>query len=276
MLSASFWHANTAMAQASASPAEVVTAALLIIGNEILSGRIKDANLHYLANFLGKIGVRLREVRVVPDLEEEIVGAVNALRARYSYVFTTGGIGPTHDDITAECIAKAFGVPLIRNPEAVRRLETHYAGRQHLNEARLRMANTPEGAVLIDNPISTAPGFQIGNVFVMAGVPSIMQVMLLGLQDRLAGGALMQSRTVTCEVPEGDLAVGLSAIQDGYPDIEIGSYPSFRERRFSTALVLRGTDEARLAAAAAEVMDMVRALGGDPVLTEGNAPPAEI
>ncbi|HYC01780.1 MAG TPA: molybdopterin-binding protein [Azospirillaceae bacterium] len=244
--------------------APTVTAALVIIGNEILSGRIQDANLNFTAKFLGKLGIRLREVRVVPDEEAMIVEAVNALRSRNSYVFTTGGIGPTHDDITAECIAKAFGVPLIQHPEARARLEAHYAGTGMLNEARLRMANTPEGATLIDNPVSTAPGFQIGNVFVMAGVPSIMQAMLGGIAHRLVGGAVVRTRTVTCTVPEGTLAAGLTAIQERRPEIEIGSYPTYKQGRFATSLVLRGTDIALLETATAEVAALVEGLGGTP------------
>ncbi|HYE50500.1 MAG TPA: molybdopterin-binding protein [Azospirillaceae bacterium] len=253
----------------------VVTAALVIIGNEILSGRTQDANLNYLAKFLGGIGIRLREVRVVPDEEPAIVEAVNALRARNTYVFTTGGIGPTHDDITAECIARAFGVPLVRNPEAVALLEKHYAGTGLLNEARLRMANTPEGATLVENPVSTAPGFQIGNVFVLAGVPMIMQAMLGSLAHRLAGGEKVRTRTVTCQVPEGSLADGLTAIQGRFADVEIGSYPSYRQGKFSTALVLRGTDVPRLEAATAEVAALVAALGGTPEVTGSDVPGAD-
>ncbi|WP_119679575.1 competence/damage-inducible protein A [Indioceanicola profundi] len=251
------------------SSAQAPTAALLIIGNEILSGRTQDANLIFIAKYLGGIGVRLREVRVVPDDEAEIVAAVNALRARYTYLFTTGGIGPTHDDITSECIAKAFGVPLIQHPEARRRLEAHYADSGLLNEARLRMANTPKGAVLIDNPVSTAPGFQIGNVFVMAGVPSIMQAMLTGLGDRLAGGPPVLSRTVVCAVPEGTLAAGLGAVQAEFPDVDIGSYPAFRLGQISTSLVLRGTDPVRLDAAAERVAALVTDLGGTPEIAAG-------
>ena len=174
-----------------------VTAALIIIGNEILSGRTKDANLPHLATELNSVGVRLAEVRVIPDIEAEIIATVNALRAKFDYVFTTGGIGPTHDDITAESIAKAFELPLTQHPEALRRLQHHYNDNGlELTAARLRMANTPEGASLIDNPISTAPGFRVGNVFVMAGVPKIMQAMLASLKDQLHGGQPMLSRTV--------------------------------------------------------------------------------
>lgn len=245
------------------------TAALLIIGNEILSGRTQDANLAFIANHLVNLGIRFREARVVPDEEVEIVAAINALRVRYTYVFTTGGIGPTHDDITAECIAKAFGVPLIRHPEAVRRLEAHYAGTGMLNEARLRMANTPEGAILIDNPVSTAPGFQIGNVFVMAGVPKIMQAMLTGIGDRLVGGPLVRTKSVASAIPEGTFADALRAIAADYPTVDIGSYPAFRQGKISTALVLRATDPALLEAATQTVAAMLRALGGDPLITDG-------
>ncbi len=246
------------------------TAAVLIIGNEILSGRTQDTNLSFIAKFLGGIGVRLREARVVPDVEAEIVAAINALRDRYTYVFTTGGIGPTHDDITAECVAKAFGVALIQNPEARRRLEDHYKGTDMLNAARLRMANTPEGATLIDNPVSSAPGFQIGNVFVMAGVPMIMQAMLRGLQNRLAGGAPVLARTVISGIPEGTLAEGLGAIQTAYGEaVDIGSYPFFRQGKISTSLVLRGTDAALLDKAAADVADLVRRNGGEPEVRDG-------
>ena len=199
------------------TPQADVTAALLIIGNEILSGRTKDANLPFLAEKLNGIGVRLREARVVPDIEAEIIDAVNALRARYDYVFTTGGIGPTHDDITSECIAKAFGVALERHPDAVRRLQEHYQTDQ-INEARLRMANVPAGGILVDNPVSKAPGYQIGNVFVLAGVPMIMQGMVDNLLPRLKGGAPMLSRTVSCALAEGTLAEGLEAVQNRYPD----------------------------------------------------------
>ncbi|MGQ3050025.1 MAG: competence/damage-inducible protein A [Niveispirillum sp.] len=245
------------------------TAALLIIGNEILSGRTQDANMAFIAKHLGTLGIRFREARVVPDEEVEIVAAVNALRARYTYVFTTGGIGPTHDDITAECIAKAFGLPLIRNPEAVRRLELHYAGTSMLNEARLRMANTPEGAILIDNPVSTAPGFQIGNVFVMAGVPMIMQAMLTGIGDRLVGGPVVKTKSVASSIPEGSFADTLRTIAADYPGVDIGSYPAFRQGKVSTALVLRATDPVLLETVTALVADMLRGLGGDPIIMDG-------
>jgi molybdenum cofactor synthesis domain-containing protein len=246
------------------SPAAgVVTAAIVVIGNEVLSGRTQDANLAYIAEGLASVGIRTYEARVVRDDEADIVRAVNDLRRRFTYVFTTGGIGPTHDDITAECIARAFGVPLMRHPEAVRRLESHYPP-GHLNEARLRMANVPEGGVLIDNPVSRAPGFRIGNVFVMAGVPSVMRAMFDGIKGQLQGGAMQLSRTVSCTLGEGVIAKDLGALQQRYADLEIGSYPYFRAGGFGVSLVLRGTDPERLASAVVELSDIIRKLGGDP------------
>jgi molybdenum cofactor synthesis domain-containing protein len=242
----------------------VVTAAVLVIGNEILSGRTQDANLAYLGQQLNAIGVRLREARVVADLEDEIVAALNALRVRYDYVFTTGGIGPTHDDITSECVAKAFGVPLIRHPEAERRLRAHYEP-ERINEARLRMANTPDGATLIDNPVSIAPGYRIGNVFVLAGVPAIMRAMFDGLKPQLVGGAPVRSVSVPAYVAEGTIAEDLGALQARFPELDIGSYPFFKSGRFGTSLVLRGTDEAKLALAAQELRTLIRTLGAEPL-----------
>lgn len=259
----------TAAASSIPASAAAPTAALLIIGNEILSGRTQDANLNHLACVLVGLGIRLREVRVVPDEEAVIIAALDALRASHTYVFTTGGIGPTHDDITAAAIAKAFGVPLRQDPEARRRLEAHYAGTDKLNEARLRMANVPEGGILIDNPVSAAPGFQIGNVFVMAGVPAIMQAMLAGLANRLVGGPAIHARTVRGPIAEGDIAVGLENIQHQYPHLDIGSYPTFRQGHLSTALVLRGTDLPGLEAATAAVADLVRGQGVEPEVLEG-------
>jgi molybdenum cofactor synthesis domain-containing protein len=248
---------------------QTVTAAILVIGNEILSGRTQDANIAFIARRLSELGIRLREARVVPDIEEEIISALDALRARYDHVFTTGGIGPTHDDITSACVAKAFGVALERNAEAVRRLEAHYADPSLLNAARLRMANIPAGATLIDNPVSAAPGFRIGNVHVLPGVPSIMQAMFDGLASSLAGGPPIHARTVNCTLPEGTLAEGLGALQERWPQIEIGSYPWFRNRQFGVSLVLRGTDGDAVGTAASELCDLVRSLGGDPILVQG-------
>jgi molybdenum cofactor synthesis domain-containing protein len=242
----------------------IVTAAILLIGNEILSGRTKDANLNYLATELTAIGVRLMEARVVPDAPEAIVKAVNELRAAYDHVFTTGGIGPTHDDITSGCVAKAFGLPLVKDPRAVRLLTNHY-GEANLTEARLRMAHVPEGATLIDNPVSTAPGFQIGNVFVLAGVPAICRAMFDGLKGRLKTGDKVLSVTVSGYVGEGVIAKGLGALQDRHRQLEVGSYPFFRQGRFGASFVLRGTDEAALKNAAEELRILIRTLGAEPM-----------
>ncbi|MFI4987135.1 MAG: competence/damage-inducible protein A [Alphaproteobacteria bacterium] len=251
------------MSEAAAPGARIVTAAVLVIGNEILSGRTKDVNLAYLAGELSKLGVRLMEARVVPDIEARIVEAVNALRAQYDYVFTTGGIGPTHDDITAECIAKAFGVPLRRHPDAVRILASRFKNPADLNEARLRMANVPEGGSLVENPVSGAPGFQMGNVFVMAGVPSIMQAMFQGVKQRLVGGAPMLSHTVATNLPEGKIAEALGALQQQHPEVEIGSYPFYRQGRFGVSLVMRATERAAIERTAKELCAMLTALGGE-------------
>ncbi|MFX4223761.1 MAG: competence/damage-inducible protein A [Thalassobaculum sp.] len=252
-------------ASPSTTPA-TVTAAMLIIGNEILSGRTKDKNVGYIAEELTAMGIRLSEVRVVRDDEEAIIEAVTVLSDRYTYVFTSGGIGPTHDDITTACIAKAFGVEVERNTEAMRRLTAHYANSGvEFNAARQKMAEIPVGADLIDNPVSAAPGFILKNVHVMAGVPRILQAMFEGLKPTLTGGAQMLSRTVACTVGEGTVAGGLGRIQDAFPEIEIGSYPYFRAGAFGTSLVLRGTDAARLDAAAEEVRALVRSLGGEPI-----------
>ena len=244
----------------------IVSAALLIIGNEILSGRTQDANLPYIAEKLNQAGVRLLEARVIPDIETEIIQAVNELRAKHDYVITTGGIGPTHDDITAESVAKAFGQHLIQNPEALRRLQAHYASAGlELTAARLRMANTPEHAELIDNPISTAPGFRIENVFVLAGVPKIMQAMLDHVLPQLRGGKPVLSRSVLCNIGEGLVAAGLGAIQNNYPQVDIGSYPRFGgSDGYRTTLVMRHTDPELLAAVYVQVCALVRELGGDP------------
>ena len=241
-----------------------VTAAVLVIGNEILSGRTQDANLVYIAKGLAGQGVILREARVIPDIPDIIVASVNELRAKFDYVFTTGGIGPTHDDITSECVARAFGVKLILHPVAHKLFSDYYKPGE-LNEARLRMAMVPEGATLISNPISLAPGFAIGNVFVMAGIPSIMQVMFDGVKQGLKGGPPVLSRTINCGVPEGLLAKGLGEIQDRYGDLDIGSYPYSRRGQFNVALVLRGRDASRLDAAKDEVAALIRGLGGTPV-----------
>jgi molybdenum cofactor synthesis domain-containing protein len=241
----------------------IVTACVLIIGNEILSGRTQDANLAFLAQGLNDIGIRLREARVIADDTPTIVGTVNEVRRKFDYVFTTGGIGPTHDDITAPSIAEAFGVPLILHPEARRILESHYPP-GGLNEARLRMAQVPEGASLLPNPISRAPGFRIGNVFVLPGVPQIMQAIFNELKHRLKGGAKVFSRSISCTMGEGTIAKDLAALQARYADLEIGSYPYFRRSDFGVTLVVRGTERGRIAAAVEELKALIRTLGGDP------------
>ena len=240
-----------------------VTAALLIIGDEILSGRTKDKNIGYIAEYLTGIGVDLREVRVVPDVEEEIVAAVNALRSRYTYLFTTGGIGPTHDDITADCIAKAFGVGIDHDPRAVAALRERYTP-EELNEARMRMARIPQGADLIENPISKAPGFRIGNVFVMAGVPSIMQAMLDNIAPTLETGARMIVATIEAEgLAEGIYAEGLGQIASAHEGVSIGSYPSFSASGFRNQIVVRSKDPEAVEKAAADVRELLGRLKGD-------------
>ena len=255
------------------APAKPVTACLVIIGNEILSGRTQDINLNYLAKGLNEAGIQMREARVIPDVPDTIVATVNEVRARYDYVFTTGGIGPTHDDITAECVAAAFGVKLVLHPDANRLLEAHYATRGiEYNEARRRMAHVPEGASLIDNPVSTAPGFRIGNVHVMAGVPKIMQAMFDGIRHGLKGGAKVMSHSVTCALAEGTLAKDLGAIQADYPGVEIGSYPFWTRSGFGVTLVLRSADAAALEHAHEAVIAMIRGFGGEPIEREPETP----
>jgi molybdenum cofactor synthesis domain-containing protein len=240
-----------------------VTAALLIIGDEILTGRTKDKNIGYIAEYLTGIGIDLREVRVVPDVEEEIVAAVNALRSRYTYLFTTGGIGPTHDDITADSIAKAFSVGIGVDPRAVALLQERYQPHE-LNEARLRMARIPEGADLIENPISKAPGFRIGNVFVMAGVPSIMQAMLDIIAPSLQTGARMIIETIEAEgLAEGIYAEGLGQIASSNEGVSIGSYPSFSTSGFRNQIVVRGKDPEAVVSAAAAIRELLGRLKGD-------------
>jgi molybdenum cofactor synthesis domain-containing protein len=247
----------------------IVTACVLIIGNEILSGRTQDINLNYLAIGLNEAGIRLREARVIPDIDAVIIATVNEVRPKYDYIFTTGGIGPTHDDITSECVARAFGVKLVLHQEAKQILEAHYKGRMgpdaELNEARLRMAHVPEGATLIYNPVSGASGFRIENVFVMAGVPAIMQAMFEEVKPGLKGGRPVLARSLACRLGEGTLARGLGEIQARYPDVDIGSYPWFRNGALGVSLVARSPDEARLALAANEVAALIRSLGDTPV-----------
>ena len=224
----------------------IVTAAILVIGDEILSGRTKDKNIGYIAEYLTKIGIDLREVRVVADDEAAIVEALNALRARNNYVFTTGGIGPTHDDITAECVAKAFGVPIDYDPRAIAIMKERYAALgTEMNEARMRMTRIPEGAELVPNKVSAAPGFWIGNVIVMAGVPSIMQAMLDEVAPKLATGARMLSETVRADCREGDIGTELGEVAKAHPEVMIGSYPFVDEVRGpNTNIVVRARDPA--------------------------------
>lgn len=243
---------------------KIVTAAVVVIGNEILSGRTKDLNLGYIATGLTGIGVRLIEGRFIPDIEATIVGTVNELRAKFDYVFTTGGIGPTHDDITAASISKAFGVSLILHPVAEKLLRNHY-GPENITEARMRMAHTPQGAELIDNPVSIAPGFRIGNVFVLAGVPRICQAMFDGLKGQLIGGDPVLSRTVSGYIGEGVIAKDLGLLQDRHPALEIGSYPFFRQGRFGASFVIRGTDKAEIDGTAAELHAIIKNLGAEPI-----------
>ena len=241
------------------SPA--VTAALLVIGDEILSGRTKDKNIGYIAEYLTAMGIDLKEVRVVPDDEGEIVAAINTLRAKFTYLLTTGGIGPTHDDITADCVAKALGVEISHDPRAVAMLRERYVNPEDLNEARLRMARIPHGSTLIANSISKAPGFMCGNVIVMAGVPAIMQVMLDESAPSLAKGRVMASLSVdTGGLPEGAYAAALGAIQKGHEGVIIGSYPHFDGVKFANQIVLRSRDEALLQKVRGEVEAMIVSL----------------
>ena len=234
-------------------------AALIIIGNEILSGRTKDKNLAYLAEWLNEIGIQLYEVRVIRDDEKEIIDCVNLLRKKYDYVFTTGGIGPTHDDITTESIAKAFNVELETNPEALKILQSYYKEGE-LNEARLKMTLLPKGAELVENPVTKAPGFKMENVFVMAGIPSIMQGMLEGAKAFLKVGNKMTSKSIDVFMPESYVAEELSKMQDNYPEVEIGSYPFNKEGQFGTSLVMRSTNLDTLERCSSDVAEMVKKL----------------
>src|SRR5689334_11554637 len=242
----------------SAKP-DIVTAAVLVIGDEILSGRTKDKNIGYIADYLTAIGIDLKEVRVVSDDAPAIVAALDALREKYTYVFTTGGIGPTHDDITADCVAKAFGVTIDVDPRARKLMEERFAARGvEMNEARLRMARIPAGAELVENKQSGAPGFWIGNVIVMAGVPSIMQAMLDAAAPKLQTGVKMLSETIKGDVREGDIGTELGEIAKQHPNVSIGSYPFFDDKTGpNTNLVIRSRDAGHLAAARAAVEAML-------------------
>jgi molybdenum cofactor synthesis domain-containing protein len=249
-----------AMSNSSASTdGGLVTAAILVIGDEILSGRTKDKNIGYIAEYLTNIGIDLKEVRVVPDDEPEVVTALNALRKRYTYVFTTGGIGPTHDDITADCVAKAFGVAIEHHPEAVEIMRARVTTTGGvMNEARMRMTRIPVGAELVHNKVSGAPGFRIGNVIVMAGVPHIMQVMLDDVAPKLKTGIKMLSDSVRADCREGDIGTELGAVAKQHPDVVIGSYPFMDEKTgANTNVVVRSRDAQKLAAAKRAVEAML-------------------
>ncbi|MGE3332587.1 MAG: competence/damage-inducible protein A [Rhodospirillaceae bacterium] len=240
------------------------SACVLIIGDEILSGRTQDANLRYFAARFAELGVRLKEARVIPDDADVIVDTLNTMRTRYDYVITTGGIGPTHDDITTLCVARAFGRKVIRHDGVAKRMAAYFGDR--LNEARLKMAEVPDGpdVSLIESEVTIAPGFRIENVFVLAGVPSIAHAMFEALAPQLKGGAPMLSGNVGAGLREGDIATGLTAIQEKYPSVAIGSYPSMRGSGFHTSIVARGTDRALIDKVLEEVAALMRAQGGSP------------
>ncbi|MBL8645274.1 MAG: competence/damage-inducible protein A [Rhodospirillaceae bacterium] len=246
------------------------TACVLIIGDEVLSGRTQDANLKFLAERLGQLGIPLGEARVIPDIEAKIVEALNACRKEYTYVFTTGGIGPTHDDITTACVAKAFGRKVIRHPEVEKKLRAYYGERT--NEARLRMAEVPDGdgVSLIENLISVAPGYRIDNVFVLAGVPSVARAMFEAVAPTLRGGPPVYSQSIDAHVREGDIAAGLAEIQAQHTNVAVGSYPFMRLDKLGTSIVARSTDRAGIAAVIGKVEKLMRGLGADPVV--GPAP----
>jgi molybdenum cofactor synthesis domain-containing protein len=241
------------------------TACILVIGNEVLSGRTQDANIRFLAQRLGDMGIPVREVRIIPDVADTIIRTVAEVRAAFDHVFTTGGIGPTHDDITSECIAAAFGVPWEPQPVVWARMEAHYPPGQ-FNAARQRMATMPRGAGLIDNGRSIAPGFSMGNVHVMAGVPAIMRAMFDMLAPTLQGGSPIVSRSVhAADIREGEIAAGLTSIQARYAGLDIGSYPYYRDSGGGVAIVAKGTDAAACDAAIAEVTGLFEELGGKPM-----------
>jgi molybdenum cofactor synthesis domain-containing protein len=246
---------------------------VILIGDEVLSGRTQDVNLQTIAKFLAPLGVQVGEARVVADVPEHIIAALNALRAKYDYVFTTGGIGPTHDDKTADAVAAAFGVGIDVRADARAILESAYKSATPLNEARLRMARIPDGASLIANPVSKAPGFQIGNVFVMAGVPSVMRGMLEDVGPRLKGGAVVRSVTIRgAKLREGDVAAGLGALEENSPGVVFGSYPWFGPDGYGAHLVARSADKAALEKALIDLKSLVRGLGVEPEQVEEQKP----
>ena len=241
------------------------TAGLLIIGDEILSGRVQDRNVAQIAGWLNLQGIRLAEVRVVPDVLDRIAEAVNALRAANDYLFTTGGIGPTHDDITVDAIAAALGVEVVVHPRARAALEAYYETRGGVTEARLRMARVPAGAELIENRMSGAPGIRLGNILILAGVPHIATLMLEALAGTLEGGRPLISRTIGCWVPESEVADLLREVEAAHEGCQIGSYPFYREGKAGANFVIRGTDEAALAACAGDLAARLEAAGREAV-----------
>ena len=243
-----------------------VNAAIIVIGNEILSGRTQEVNVVHLSKWLNELGVKVEEVRIIPDKKETIVSCIREVKKRYKYIFTTGGIGPTHDDITVDSVGTAFGLPVDFHPEAVKILKAHYAHTgAELNQARMRMARTPLGASLVENPVSKAPGFRIENVYVLAGIPSICQAMFHSLKHELVGGDPMRSVAIAVYLGEGALAKRLAALQDKYLDVGLGSYPFYRDGRFGVSIVARSQSPDRLAAAADEIRQMIRDLDGEPI-----------
>ncbi len=246
-----------------------MTAAVLIIGNEILSGRTRDLNLPFLGKRLAELGVRLLEARVIPDVEQVIIDTVNQLRTQVDVLITTGGIGPTHDDITSVCIARAFAVEVVQHEQAAQRLHEYY-GADEITDARMKMACIPHGAELIDNPVSAAPGYRIDNVYVLAGVPPIMQAMFETLTHRFAGGAPIISKTVSCKLAESRLAAGLSVIQAGYPEVNIGSYPFARQGKIGVSIVLQSDMPELIDKARVEVASLITHMGGEPDFAEQN------
>ncbi|MEL7543390.1 MAG: molybdopterin-binding protein [Pseudomonadota bacterium] len=254
----------------SVGDSETITAAMVVIGDEILSGRTKDLNIGYLADHLTAIGIQLREVRIVPDVEAEIVEALNALRTRNTYVFTTGGIGPTHDDITADSVAAAFGVTIDVDPRAVAIMQPYYAERGlEFTDARRRMARIPDGADLIENAVSNAPGFMLENVIVMAGIPKVMQVMLDAVTPKLRTGAKMLSKTIALHRPESEISDLLGKAQETWPDVSMGSYPFFEDGSYGTQMVFRSTDAAQLDVVTAHVRQALDARGWEEMSREG-------
>ncbi len=242
---------------------QITTACVLVIGNEILSGRTQDTNLNHIARQLNEWGIRVREARVIPDVVEIIVSAVQEASRRFDYVFTTGGIGPTHDDITADCVANAFEVELVEHPEIAARIRQREAP-PDVMASRLRMARVPDGARLIENATGGPQGFAIGNVYVMAGIPMVMQAMLSTLEGQLDGGAPVRSRSVTAFLGESQIAGPLGQIQARYPHIDLGSYPFSREGRYGTSLVMRGTDAGDLDAMLEDVKSIIVDAGETP------------